>query len=419
MKARSCCRQDSTGRRIRISKIGVRQIWRGQRRPLGTLPANCIGLFSPARPRQRIFPYEVSIIYDFCPMVVPWAFEDVARDVWVKWLTEDILASDVVLSISQSTKADAGRFSSLDPERIVVAPPGPSLCVETHRHGGPVARSDRIGLVVSTIEPRKNANFLFDWFQQTRLLPREMELWWVGKLGWMTSHAELQRMANPGGGRRFRFLGNVSDERLCRLYQRASWSIYPSVYEGFGFPILDSLRHGTPVLASCTSSMGEFDNPGIFFFDPQDPATVDRAWQRLEAARPVTIPKTQLDDIYSWDLLVRALLDTHAQYRAGNEARGSRSRRPGFSSSSAGQARGVPAVRRAVPVPELAASLAVMQHAGVRIGIELFRTQTFSRHRRIGRSSRNLAATLLCATRPTSTCSTVRIDSPPIRCLRL
>ena len=119
MKARSCCRQESIGRRIRISKIGGAKSG-GLRRPLGTLPANCIGLFSPARPRQRIFPYEVSIIYDFCPMVVPWAFEDVARDVWVKWLTEDILASDVVLSISQSTKADAGRFSSLDPERIVV-----------------------------------------------------------------------------------------------------------------------------------------------------------------------------------------------------------------------------------------------------------------------------------------------------------
>ena len=180
MKARSCCRARLDWSQDQDLEDWGRQIWRGQRRPLGTLPANCIGLFSPARPRQRIFPYEVSIIYDFCPMVVPWAFEDVARDVWVKWLTEDILASDVVLSISQSTKADAGRFSSLDPERIVVAPPGPSLCVETHRHGGPVARSDRIGLVVSTIEPRKNANFLFDWFQQTRLLPREMELWWVG-----------------------------------------------------------------------------------------------------------------------------------------------------------------------------------------------------------------------------------------------
>ena len=376
-----------------LEELG-RQILQGRRRPLGTLPVDCIGLYSSVRPSQRIFPYEVSILHDFCPMVVPWAFPEAAREAWVKCLTEDILASDVVLSDSKSTKADAAWFSSLDPERIVVAPPGPSLCVETHRHRGRVARSDRIGLVVSTIEPRKNAYFLLNWFQQTKLLPRDMELWWVGKLGWMTSQEELQRMANPAGGRRVRFLGNVSDTRLCRLYKRASWSIYPSVYEGFGFPILDSLRHDTPVLASCTSSMGEFDNPGIFFFDPRDPATVDLAWQRLEAARPVTIPQDRLDDVYNWDLVVRAMLETFARNRTGNEAGRPPSRRPGFRGASAGQARGGP-VPSYFQVPEQAAYLHVKQHDGLRIGIELFETQTFSSHRGIGRYSRNLVTTLL------------------------
>ena len=47
---------------------------------------------------QRIFPYEVNILHDFCPIVVPWAFPDAARDDFVKFLTEDILASDLVLS---------------------------------------------------------------------------------------------------------------------------------------------------------------------------------------------------------------------------------------------------------------------------------------------------------------------------------
>ena len=319
-----------------------RRIWRGRRQSLGTPPADCIGLYCSARPSRRIFPYEVSILHDYCPMVVPWAFPDDARDRFVKFLTEGILASDVVLSVSHSTKADAAWFSSLDPERIVVAPSGPSLCVGTHRHRGRVARSDRIGLVVSTIEPRKNAGFLFDWFQKTTLLPPDMELWWVGKLGWMTSRAEIQRMAHPAGGRRVRFLGNVSDARLCRLYQKAGWSIYPSRYEGFGFPILDSLRHGTPVLSSCTSSMGEFDNPGVFFFDPQVPATVDLAWQRLQAAKPVTIPRARLDDLYNWDLVARALLEAHARNRAGVAAGRPRSQRPGFSGASAGRAGGGP-----------------------------------------------------------------------------
>jgi len=371
-----------------------RRLWRGRRQPLGTPPADCIGLYCWLRPRRRVFPYEINILHDFCPMVVPWAFTDDARDDCVKFLTENILASDVVLSDSHSTKADATWFSELDPERIIVAPPGPSLCVGTHRHRGRVAKSDRIGLVVSTIEPRKNAGFLFDWFQKTTLLPPDMELWWVGKLGWMFSRAELQRMANPPGRRRVRFLGNVSDARLCRLYQKAGWSIYPSRYEGFGFPILDSLRHATPVLSSCTSSMGEFNHPGVFFFDPQDPATVDMAWQRLQAAKPVTIPQARLNDLYNWDLVARALLDAHARNRRTVAAVRPQSRQPGFSGAGAGQPGGGP-VPHAVPGPENASSLRVKQEAVMRIGLEMIGTQSVSRNRGIGRYSRNFVATLL------------------------
>ena len=330
-----------------------RQIWRCRRRPLGTPPADSIGLYCAPQQRQRIFPHEVSILHDLCPIVVPWAFPEGARDYFGKFLTETLPASDVVLSDSRSTKADAAWFSSIDPERILVAYPGPSLCVDSHRHRGRVARSDRIGLVVSTIEPRKNAAFLLDWFQKTTLLPPDMELWWVGKLGWMISHAELERMANPAGGRRIRFLDRVSDGELCRLYQQASWSIYPSRYEGFGFPILDSLRHGTPVLSSCTSSMGEFDHPGVFFFDPQDPATVDLAWQRLQAAKPVTIPRAGLDERYNWDLVARAILDAHARNAGGVAAGPPRSVRPEFG-AGAGQTQGAP-LAPAVPGPEQAA----------------------------------------------------------------
>jgi glycosyltransferase involved in cell wall biosynthesis len=371
-----------------------RRIWQGRRQPLETPPADCIGLYCSTRPGKRIFPYEASILHDFCPLVVPWAFPDAARDVYEKPLTEDILASDLVVSDSHSTKADAAWFSALDPERIVVAPPGPSLCVATHRHRGRVARSDRIGLVVSTIEPRKNAGFLFDWFHKTTLLPPDMELWWVGKLGWMTSQAELQRMANPPGGRRVRFLGNVSDARLCRLYQKAGWSIYPSRYEGFGFPILDSLRHGTPVLSSGTSSMGEFDHPGVFFFDPQDPATVDLAWQRFQAAKPVTISQARLDDLYNWDLVARALLDAHARSRAEVAAGLPQSRPPAPSGAGAGQAAGSP-FPPPNPGSEKAVSPDVRSEAGLRIGIELFAIQTAGHQRSVGRYSRNLVATLL------------------------
>ena len=119
--------------------------------------------------------------------------------------------------------------------------------------------------------------------RQSQALPPDAELWWVGPLGWMTSRRELKKL--QGTGRRIRFLGVVNDARLCQLYQTAGWSIYPSLYEGFGFPVLDALRHGTPVLASGNSSIREFDSPGLHLFDPLRCVDPGRRLARL-ASRP-------------------------------------------------------------------------------------------------------------------------------------
>jgi glycosyltransferase involved in cell wall biosynthesis len=106
-----------------------------------------------------------------------------------------------------------------------------------------------------------------------------------------------------------RFLGVVSDAALCRLYRTAGWSAYPSLYEGFGFPVLDALRHGTPVLSSYHSALRELEHPGVYFFDPFDPATVDDAWRALHQAGPAVAPKATLDALYSWDAVARTVLD--------------------------------------------------------------------------------------------------------------
>jgi hypothetical protein len=187
-----------------------RRIWQGARRPLARAPADSIGLYCAPRQRERIFPYEVSVVHDLWPIVEPWAFPEKYRDGFGRFLTETLPASDVVLSVSRSTKADAAWFSSVDPERIVVAHSGPSLCVESHCHRGSVARSDQIGLVVATIEPGKHTASLIEWFHKTTLLPPDMELWWLGKPGWKISRDELERMANHTGARR------APSESLCR-----------------------------------------------------------------------------------------------------------------------------------------------------------------------------------------------------------
>ncbi len=340
-----------------------------------------------ARTPWRTFRYEVNILHDFCTMVLPWAFPTEIRDVFVRYLTEYVLVSDLIVADSHATKADATWFSPLDADRIVVAHPGPSLCIESHCHPDPVVRSDRLGLVVSTIEPRKNASFLLDWFHNTTLLPADMELWWAGKLGWGLSQADLERWAYPDGGRRVRLLKNVSDAELCRLYQRASWSIYPSRYEGFGFPILDSLRHGTPVLASCTSSMAEFDHPGVFFFDPNDRGTLDRAWQRLQNTEQPTISRDRLDGLYSWDRVARTILDAYAR---SIDSHGGGLHQSTLSESA----------KQEPPAPELAwpewaAPRRPTPRMATRIGIGPFTRRTASHNCGLGRYVRSLVSTVV------------------------
>ena len=191
----------------------------------------------------------------------------------------------------------------------------------------------------------------------------------------MISRPSSSGWRTPPGGGGSGSSGTCPTLELCRLYQQASWSIYPSSYEGFGFPILDSLRHGTPVLASGTSSMAEFDHPGVFFFDPQDPATVDLAWRRLQAARPVTIPQARLDELYSWDLVARAILDAHARSGEASRCRPASVLATGVRRGRSGQA-GEPPRPRGPGAGAGGVRVASSRRPELRIGIEMFGTQT-------------------------------------------
>jgi len=291
----------------------ARLLMSGPLRALGTPPSGSIGVWPLLRPIERIFDREVSILHDFTPAILPQTHKETSRAHFQGFCSQAINSSDVAIAVSYSTAADASWLTPMEPGRIRVAHSGPSLCVGRHADSSSARRRADVGLVVSTLEPRKNPEFLFRWFHSTTVLPPVAELWWVGSIGWLTSRRDLKRFERqPGSQRRIRFLGVVSDSALCRLYRSVGWSIYPSLYEGFGFPVLDALRHGTPVLASQNSSLREFDSPGLTFFDPCDPSTVDAAWNSMAGRKPIRIPLEPLDRLYSWDQVARTLLEACA-----------------------------------------------------------------------------------------------------------
>ncbi len=300
-------------------ELWARRVWHGERTPLAPPDSASMGLYCGVRTDGiRIFPFEVSVLHDLCPLIVGFTFPEAARGGFERFYSDTLLKSDIAVAVSHSTKADAAWLSPMPPDRIKVAHSGMSLCLKTHRYPHKVRRSPKIGLAVSTVEPRKNAGFLLDWFHNSTALPPDMELWWVGRMGWLTSRRELRAMTRPAGGRRVRFLGNISDRSLCRLYQKASWSIYPSLYEGFGFPVVDSLRHGTPVLTSHNSSIREFQHEGVYLFDPRDGSTVDAAWRSFRQHGDGVIKPAELFERYDWERVARLIVDEHCAWKRKN-----------------------------------------------------------------------------------------------------
>jgi hypothetical protein len=72
--------------------------------------------------------------------------------------------------------------------------------------------------------------------------------------------------------------------------------------------VLDSLRHGAPVLTSFNSSLREFELPGVYFIDPHDGASVDAAWRTLQRDQVMPPPREELDERFSWDRVAEAVL---------------------------------------------------------------------------------------------------------------
>jgi glycosyltransferase involved in cell wall biosynthesis len=117
-------------------------------------------------------------------------------------------------------------------------------------------------LFVGTREPRKNlARLIQAWLP----LAKDYQLLVVGEQGWDDS-AEWLKQAPA---HQLRFLGKVDDQSLSVLYAEAELLAYPSLYEGFGLPILEAFHHGTPVLTSNTSSMPEVAGNAAVLVDPQ------------------------------------------------------------------------------------------------------------------------------------------------------
>lgn len=189
--------------------------------------------------------------------------------------------ADGLIAVSEATRTDAVRILRLAPEKIRVIHHG---VAEEFFRAGP-AEADgaraRLGLsrpyalFVGTIEPRKNVDLLLDaWLGLSRPLRDEFDLVVAGPAGWRQRET-LARLRHPTPG--VRYLGYVPERDLPGLVAGATVFVYPSLYEGFGFPVAQAMAAGVPVVTSAVSSLPEIAGDAAVLVDPRSEAELRRA----------------------------------------------------------------------------------------------------------------------------------------------
>lgn len=227
------------------------------------------------------------ILYDLTPLRLADAMlvSPPVRDAYDRKL-ESLKRADLILAISDSSRRDGIDMLGLDPGRIVTIGAGADARfaplaggeAETAKIRASVDAPDGFVFYYGGFDPHKNVARLIDAFSR---LPADMRsatpLLLSGGLASAHVKPLKQKMAEVGLSEiEVRFLGRVEDERLRHLIGAASLVIFPSLWEGFGLPVLEAMQVGAPVVCSNVSSLPEVIGREDATFDPHDPASIAR-----------------------------------------------------------------------------------------------------------------------------------------------
>ena len=160
--------------------------------------------------------------------------------------------ADAVVAVSEFTRDELVELLAVPRERIHVVPNGVD---PVFTESGPAAEGDYV-LTVGTLEPRKNVGAAVE---AARLAGLELRV--AGAAGW-------------GGVTRQGWVGEPSDDELASLMRGARCLVYPSLYEGFGVPIVEAMACGTPVVTSRGGATEEVAGGAAVLVDPRDPAAI-------------------------------------------------------------------------------------------------------------------------------------------------
>ncbi len=221
------------------------------------------------RPRQR-GGVRLAIVYDVIPLLFPEWVSPRTRKAHLRSLKQISDRADRIISISEVTKRDLVEHLGIVPERISIAYPGVG---EEYRHAAPSAPAVVGGrpyvVVVGTTNARKNLLRMLEAFALVAKAQSELDLVVVGAAD-VDEPAITEAVERLGVSDRVHRLGYVSDQELAGIVAAAQLLVFPSLYEGFGMPVVEAMSVGVPVAASANPSLDEACGNAAARFDPLD-----------------------------------------------------------------------------------------------------------------------------------------------------
>ncbi|MEX1997176.1 MAG: glycosyltransferase family 1 protein [Candidatus Andersenbacteria bacterium] len=214
--------------------------------------------------------------------------------------------SDHLIAVSAASADDVIDRYQIPPERVSVVYSGvKELPVGARNSIGYVRRKYHLPpqfiLYFGTLEPRKNITSIITAFSAVATyFPHHLVI--AGARGWLT-HALDKAVAQSPAQARIHMPGFIAEADKNSLYAAADLFVYPSFYEGFGFPPLEALVAGTPVITSYNSSLPEIVGEWATLVDPYNPGELALVMKELliNPRRVDTVTRQTIQEHYSWD----------------------------------------------------------------------------------------------------------------------
>ena len=251
---------------------------------------HCPTYRGPVRSRVPL----VVTVHDLAVFRHPEAFPPWMRTYSRVVVPRVVRAARIVAAVSEFTAGELETVLRVPRERIRVVP---NAADATFTDAGPREEGDYV-LAVGTLEPRKN---LARTIEAAQRLGAELRV--AGARGWGGVEAR-------GDG--VRWEGEVGDEQLARLYRGALCVVYPSLYEGFGIPVLEAMACGAPVVTSRGGATDEIAGGAAVLVDPEDVSSIvagiEEAIARRDELRAAGLRRASA---YSWDASARLLVQAY------------------------------------------------------------------------------------------------------------